>query len=64
VVRIGEDRKVYKVLMGKTEGKRTLGRPKLRWYGGVKMGLRETGWEGGVWSGFTWIRTGTGGGLL
>jgi hypothetical protein len=31
---------------------------------GIKMDLRETGWGGGVWSGFTWLRIGTVGGLL
>jgi hypothetical protein len=31
---------------------------------GIKMDLRGIGWGGGVWSGFTWLRIGTGGGLL
>jgi hypothetical protein len=31
--------------------------------GGIKMDLREIGWGGG-WSGFSWLRIGTGGGLL
>jgi hypothetical protein len=59
---MGEERKVYKVLVGKPEGKRPLGRPRRRWEDGIRMDLRETDW--GVWIGFDWLRTGTGGGLL
>jgi hypothetical protein len=40
---MGEDRKVYKVLVGKPEGKRPLGRPRRRWEDGVRMDLREIG---------------------
>jgi hypothetical protein len=47
VARMGEERKVYKVLMGKPEGKRPLGRPRCRWEGGMKMDLREIGLGGG-----------------
>jgi hypothetical protein len=60
---MGEERKVYKVLVGKPEGKRPLGRPRRRWEDGVRMDLREIV-LGGVWIGFGWLRTGTGGGLL
>jgi hypothetical protein len=42
VVRIGEERNVYKVLVGKPEGKRPLGRPRRRWEDGIRMNLRET----------------------
>jgi hypothetical protein len=62
VARMGEERKVYKVLVGKPEGKRTLGRPRRRWENGIRMDLREMTW--GVWIGFDCLRTGTGGGLL
>jgi hypothetical protein len=41
---MGEERKVYKVLVGKPEGKRPLGRPRRRWEDGIRMNLRETGW--------------------
>jgi hypothetical protein len=58
---MGEERKVYKVLVGKPEGKRPLGRPRRRWEEGIRMDLGETGL--GVWIGFDWLRTGTGGGL-
>jgi hypothetical protein len=53
---------VYKILVGKPEGKRPFGRQRHRWEDGIRMDLRETGW--GVWSGFSWLRIGIGGGLL
>jgi hypothetical protein len=59
---MGEERKVYKVLVGKSEGKRPLGRPRRRWEDGIRMDLMEIGL--GVWTGFCWLRTGTGGWLL
>jgi hypothetical protein len=43
---MGEDRKVYKVLVGKPKGKRPLGRPKHSWEDGITMDLREIGWGG------------------
>jgi hypothetical protein len=43
VARMGEERKVYKVLVGKPEGKRSLGRPRRRWEDGIRMNLREIG---------------------
>jgi hypothetical protein len=60
---MGEERKVYKVLVGKPEGKRPLGRLRLRWEDEIRMDLRDID-LGGVWIGFDWLRTGTGGGLL
>jgi hypothetical protein len=53
---MGEERNVYKVLVGKPEGKRPLGRPRHRWEDGIRMDLREIGLD--------WLGTGTGGGLL
>jgi hypothetical protein len=50
VARVGEERKVHKVLVGKSEGNRPLGRPKRRWEDGIKMDLREIGWGCGVGS--------------
>jgi hypothetical protein len=47
VARMGEERKVYKVLVGKPEGKRPLGRPRRRWEDGNRMDLREIGLGGG-----------------
>jgi hypothetical protein len=43
VARMGEERKVYKVLVGKPEGKRPLGRPRRRSEDGITMDLRELG---------------------
>jgi hypothetical protein len=59
---MGKGKNMYRVLVGKPEGKRPLVRPRHRWEDGLKMDLRETGW--GVWSGFIWIRIATVGGLL
>jgi hypothetical protein len=46
---MGEDRNVYRVLVGKPEGRRTLERPRRRWKDWIKMDLREIGWEGVTW---------------
>jgi hypothetical protein len=46
----GEKRNAYRTLVGKPEGKRPLGRPKLRWVDIIKMDLREIGWDGMDWS--------------
>jgi hypothetical protein len=43
VERMGEERKLYKVLVGKPEGKRPLERPRCRWEDGIRMDLREIG---------------------
>jgi hypothetical protein len=60
----GEKRIVYRVLVGKPEGKGPLGRPRRRWEDGIKTDLREIGWGGmGRWCGLTWFRIGTGSGL-
>jgi hypothetical protein len=39
VARMGEERKVHRVLVGKPEGKRPLGRPRRRWEDGIRMDL-------------------------
>jgi hypothetical protein len=49
VARVGEERKVYKVLMGKPEGKRPLGRPRRRWEDGIRMDLVKIGFGGVDW---------------
>jgi hypothetical protein len=41
----GEKRNAYKILVGKPEGKRPLGRPRHRWVDNIKMDLREIGWD-------------------
>jgi hypothetical protein len=45
---MGEQRKVYKVLVGKPKGKRPLRRPRHRWEYGIRIDLREIGWGVGV----------------
>jgi hypothetical protein len=49
VAYIGEVRVVYRVLVGKPEGKRPLGRPSRRWEDNIKMDLQEVGCEGMDW---------------
>jgi hypothetical protein len=44
VVCMGQERKVYTVLVGKLKAKRPLGRPRHRWEDGIIMDLREIGW--------------------
>jgi hypothetical protein len=46
---MGEERNAYRILMGKPEGKRPLGRPRRRWINNVKMDLREIGCCGMDW---------------
>jgi hypothetical protein len=49
VARMGEGRGVYRVLVGKPEGKRLLGRPRYRWEDNIKMDLQEVGCGGMDW---------------
>jgi hypothetical protein len=49
VARMGEKRNAYRILVGKPEGKRTLGRPRRRWVDNSKLSLREIGWDGVDW---------------
>jgi hypothetical protein len=46
---MGEKRGVYRVLMGKPEGKRPLGRPRRRWEDNIKMDVQEVGGGRGYW---------------
>ena len=59
VARIGEERGVYRVLLGIPEGKRPLGRPRHRWVD-IRTDLQEVG----IWTGLGWPRIETGGGRL
>jgi hypothetical protein len=59
---MGQRRGAYRALVGKSEGRRPLRRPRHRWEDNIKMYLREVGWEG-AWTGSIWPRTGTCGGL-
>ena len=49
VARMGEGRSVHRVLVGKLEGKRPLGRPRRRWVYNIKMDLQEVGGSCGDW---------------
>jgi hypothetical protein len=62
VARMGEERGVHRVLVGKPEGKRPLGRPRRRWEDNIKMMFRKL--EGVMGTGWSWLRIGTGGGYL
>ncbi|KAJ4449379.1 hypothetical protein ANN_00778 [Periplaneta americana] len=49
VARMGESRNAYRVLVGRPEGKRPLGRPRRRWEDNIKMDLREVGYDDRDW---------------
>jgi hypothetical protein len=49
VAGIGEKMNAYRILVGKPEGKRPLGKPRRRCVGNIKMDLGETGWDGVDW---------------
>ena len=49
VARMGERRGVYRVLVGKSEGKRPLGRPRRRWEDSINMDLQGEGCRGMDW---------------
>jgi hypothetical protein len=59
---MGEMRNEYKILVGKPEGKRPLGRARRRWKGNTRMILGK--WGGKMWTGCLWLRIGTSGGPL
>jgi hypothetical protein len=57
VARVREKNNAYRILVGKPEGKRPLGRPRRRWVDSVKM-------DGMIWIELIWLRIGTSGGHL
>jgi hypothetical protein len=56
---MGERKGVYRVMVGKPEGKRPLGRPRHRWEDNIKMDIQAV--DVGVWTGWSWLRIGSGG---
>jgi len=61
VARMGAERGVYRVLLGKPEGRRPMGRPRRRWW---ILGWISRRWDVGIWTGLGWPRIETGGGRL
>jgi hypothetical protein len=57
VARTGEKRNAYRILMGKPEGKRPLGRPRRKWVDNIKINHKKQ--DGVVWTGFIWWRIST-----
>jgi hypothetical protein len=55
---MGEKRNAYRLLVGKPEGKRPLGRPRRRWVDNLRMDLREVGWDDVDWICLAQDRTG------
>jgi hypothetical protein len=49
VARTGDRRGAYRILLGRPEGKRPLGRPRCRWKDNIKMDLQEVRWEDMDW---------------
>jgi len=49
VARMGEEMGVYRVLLGKPEGRRLLGRPRRRWVDNVRLDLNDMGWACGTY---------------
>ena len=62
LLRVGERRGVYGVLVGKLEWKRPLGRRRRRWEDNIKVDFGK--YDVGIWTGSNWLRIGTGGGHL
>jgi hypothetical protein len=48
---VGNRRGAYRVLVGRSDGKRPHGRLRLRWEDNIKIDLQEVGWDGEVWAG-------------
>jgi hypothetical protein len=60
---MGEMGNACKILVGKPERKRSLGRPRHRWEDIIRTSLREI-WRGELLTGFIWLKIGTGDGVL
>ena len=64
MARVGQRRGAYKILVGKPEGKKLLGRPKHRLENNIKMDLQDVGWGHELGTGLIRFRIETGGSLL
>jgi len=62
VASMGKERVVYRVLLGKPEGRRPLWRPRCRWW--IILGWIFRRWDVVIWTGLCWFRIETGGGRL
>jgi hypothetical protein len=62
VARLAEKRNECRLLVGKSEGKRSLRRPRRWWVDNIKMDFEEIGW--GILTRLVWLRIGISGGLL
>ena len=60
VARMSEERGLYRVLVGKPEGRRPLGRPRGRWVDNIRTDFQDVG----IWTGLGWPMIETGGGRL
>jgi len=60
--RMGDRKSVYRVLVGRSEEKKALGRPRCGWEDIIKIDLQEVGWE--AWTGLIWLGIRTGDGRL
>jgi hypothetical protein len=57
LARVGEGKGVYRVLVGRPEGKRSLGRPRHRWKDNIKMDFRQIGIDGANWIRLAFVST-------
>jgi hypothetical protein len=64
VARMEESRNMYRLFVGKPEGKRRLGRPRCRWVDNIRMDLREVEGGGSLWTGLVWLGIETSGEFL
>jgi hypothetical protein len=53
---MGEKRNAYRLLVGKPEGKKPLGKPRRRWVDNIRMDLGDTGWGDVDWIGLAKVR--------
>jgi hypothetical protein len=64
VAQMGAKSNAYRIMVGKPEIKRLIGRPRCTWVDSIKIDFRGIGWDGMVWTGSIRLRIGTSEGLL